>query len=97
MWLPGNLTTVTGQQQVAAVATSSLSAVAGLSTDQAATGILTLVFHPLTLEFIFGLGVGLLVTRGIRTLALPELKAGRKLLTKIAQSHKLSLMCCYTS
>ena len=54
----------------------SIGAVAGLSTDQAATGILTLVFHPLTLEFIFGLGVGLLVTRGIRTLALPALALG---------------------
>jgi len=53
-----------------------IGATAGLSTDRVATGILSLAFHPLTLEFIFGVAIGLLVTKGIRTLALPAFVIG---------------------
>ncbi len=53
-----------------------LGTAAGFATAQAANNVLSLVFHPLTLEFILGMGVGLAVTKNVRRLALPALVAG---------------------
>lgn len=48
----------------------------GPASPSNATDLPSLIFHPLTIEFIAGAGIGLLIQRGVRALALPALLIG---------------------